>query len=166
MRLKDLPAGARVFVDANLFTYYWTGTDVLAQACAAFFQRTARGEVEAVTSVVVAMEITHRVILQEASEQSDLRGLQLVQYLKTHPDVVKGLTRHSTIASVIYRLGVSIEPITYVHVHASRLVRQEYGLMANDSLIVAFMEKQRIRHLATNDEDFKRVPGIQVWRPH
>ena len=160
MRLRALPNGAKIFVDANLFTYYLTGKDALAQACVAFFQRTARGEIEAVTSVVVAMEVTHRAILQEASEQSDLRGLELVKYLKTYPDVVKGLTRHRDVASVIYRLGIRIEPVTYMHVHASRLVRQQYGLMANDSLIVALMQKQHNRHLATNDKEIQREPGI------
>ena len=164
MRLKDLPASAKVFVDANLFTYYLTGKDDLAQACAAFFQRTVRGEIEALT--VVAMEVTHRAILQEASEHSDLRGPELIKFLKTHPDVLKGQTRHRDVASIIYRLGIRIESVTYVHVHASRVVRQEYGLMANDSLIIAFMQKHHIRHLATNDKDFERIPGIQVWLPH
>ena len=37
VKLDELPDGATVFVDASIFTYYLTGDDALAQACAAFF---------------------------------------------------------------------------------------------------------------------------------
>ena len=55
--------------------------------------------------------------------------------------------------------------MTHILVHESCWARQKYGLMANDSLIVAFMRKHHIRHLVTNDEDFKRVSDIKVWLP-
>jgi predicted nucleic acid-binding protein len=165
VRLDDLPDGATVFVDANVFTYYLTGTDTLAQTCAAFFERTVRREVTALTSVVVAMEVIHRAIVQEAAETLNLRSRELLQHLKKHPDVVKMLVRHRTIPAVIYRLGVSIEPVTHILAYESRWARQKYGLMANDSLIVAFMRKRRIRHLVTNDADFERVSDIKVWLP-
>jgi predicted nucleic acid-binding protein len=89
----------------------------------------------------------------------------LIQHLKEHPGVIEELTRHRTVPSIIYRLGVSIEPVTHIHVHSSRWARQNYGLMANDSLIIAFMEKHCIRHLVSNDNDFKRGPNIKVWFP-
>lgn len=165
MKLKQLPKGVTVFIDASIFIYYLNGDDALAQACAAFFKRTKRREVKAVTSVTVAMEVIHRVMVQEAAEKLNMQGGKLISYLKKHPDVVKRLTRHRRVPSIIYRLGVRIEPVTYIHVHSSRTARQNYGLMANDSLIIAFMEKNHIRHLVTNDDDFKRVPNIQVWQP-
>lgn len=99
MKLDELPDGAAVFVDASIFTYYLTGDDALAQACAAFFERTTRREVITLTSVVVAMEVIHQAIGQEAAEKLDLRGRKLIQHLKKHPDVVKGLVRHRTVPS-------------------------------------------------------------------
>jgi predicted nucleic acid-binding protein len=165
MKLDQLPDDVTVFVDASIFTYYLTGHDALAQACAAFFERTARRKVIALTSAVVAMEVIHRAVVQEAAEKLDLRGRDLIQHLKKHPGVIEELTRHRTVPSIIYRLGVSIEPVTHIHVHSSRRARQNYGLMANDSLIIAFMEKHSIRHLVSNDNDFKRVPNIKVWLP-
>jgi predicted nucleic acid-binding protein len=74
MKLDQLPDDVTVFVDASIFTYYLTGHDALAQACATFFERTARRKVIALTSVVVAMEVIHRAIVQEAAEKLDLRG--------------------------------------------------------------------------------------------
>jgi len=49
--------------------------------------------------------------------------------------------------------------------HNSRQYRDEYGLMTNDSIIVAVMKREEIQHLATNDADFERVPGIVVRSP-
>jgi len=63
MPLRDIPDGVTAFVDANIFTYYLTGEDELAQTCRAFFERTIRGDVTGITSVVVAMEVIHRAIV-------------------------------------------------------------------------------------------------------
>jgi predicted nucleic acid-binding protein len=42
---------------------------------------------------------------------------------------------------------------------------QARGLLTNDAMIVALMQRHGITHLATNDDDFDRVPGIKVWKP-
>lgn len=42
---------------------------------------------------------------------------------------------------------------------------RNHGLLTNDSLIVALLQRHGITHLATNDDDFDRVPGITVWKP-
>jgi predicted nucleic acid-binding protein len=40
-----------------------------------------------------------------------------------------------------------------------------HGLLTNDAIIVALMQRHGLTHLATNDNDFDRVPGITVWKP-
>jgi len=47
----------------------------------------------------------------------------------------------------------------------SAAISQSQGLLTNDALIVALMQRHGISHLATNDDDFDRVPGITVWKP-
>jgi predicted nucleic acid-binding protein len=49
--------------------------------------------------------------------------------------------------------------------HTSKAVRRDYGLLVNDSLIVAVMRNHKLRHLATHDSGFLRVSGMQVWMP-
>jgi len=137
----------------------------LKELCSTFFDQMPHKNIKAVTSAVITMEVIHRAIVQEAAQKLDLRGGKLTQYLKENPEFIKSLTRHREIASTIYKLGVSIEQITYVHIHGSRKIRDDYGLMANDSLIIAFMQKHKISHLVTNDGDFKRIPDITVWLP-
>ncbi|MEM7537343.1 MAG: PIN domain-containing protein [Chloroflexota bacterium] len=48
--------------------------------------------------------------------------------------------------------------ITYREIHSSKQFRDNYGLMADDSLIAALMQQHLIKNLASNDEDFKWIP--------
>ncbi len=36
---------------------------------------------------------------------------------------------------------------------------------AGDALIVAMIQRHGITHLATNDDDFDRVPDLSAWKP-
>jgi len=42
---------------------------------------------------------------------------------------------------------------------------QAQKLLLGDASIVPQMQRHGIVHLATNDDDFDRVPGITVWKP-
>jgi predicted nucleic acid-binding protein len=39
------------------------------------------------------------------------------------------------------------------------------GLLSGDALVVAVMQSQNLIHLASNDADFDRVPGIKRYAP-
>jgi predicted nucleic acid-binding protein len=41
----------------------------------------------------------------------------------------------------------------------------QHGLLTNDAIIVASMQRHGLTNLATNDDDFDRVPGLTVWKP-
>jgi predicted nucleic acid-binding protein len=47
---------------------------------------------------------------------------------------------------------------------ATKLCRQ-YSLLTNDSLILAVMQQHQLTHLASNDTDFDRVPGVTRYAP-
>ncbi len=163
--LSKLPSGTRIFADANLLAYVFTHDDELARASAAFLARATRQEIEIVTSVLVVSEVIHRVMVAEAIRQHHVTPREAIHFLKAHPDVIKSLREHLTIPSRLRnRYGINILPVTHIELHASRRVRAEYGLMTNDSLVVAVMQRNKLVHLATNDPDFERVREIQVWR--
>jgi predicted nucleic acid-binding protein len=42
---------------------------------------------------------------------------------------------------------------------------QLHGLLTNDALVLASMQDEAIKHLASNDADFDRVPGITRYNP-
>jgi len=165
MNLAKLPRGVEVFVDSSILASHFIEQGALTDQCSAFLSRCTVEELRAYTSVIAAAETIHRVIVAEAIRRYELPPRQAVTYLKQHPDTVKELREHLKVASQIYRLGVDILPVTHIHLHQSKQFRTDYGLMTNDSLIVAVMQDHKLVHLATNDRDFERVRGIKVWMP-
>ena len=165
MHLSNLPAGSRVFVGANVMVYFFLQVEPFAEICEDFFQRVANLEIRAFSGTDVAGTVIHRVMVAEAITKLGLQPRNAVNYLKSHPDTVKQLQWYRTIPSDIAQARVHILGVTYRELHASKKHRADYGLLTGDSIILAVMEKHRLIHLATNDPDFERVPGIQVWMP-
>ena len=65
----------------------------------------------------------------------------------------------------IIEMGIAIDPISYIAILNSHAVRVKYGLMINDSIIVASMQERKIQSIASNDEGFLRVDELKVYRP-
>jgi predicted nucleic acid-binding protein len=63
------------------------------------------------------------------------------------------------------RLGIRVQDVTvHMVLTAARLSRQ-YELLSGDALIVAVMQTAGLMHLASNDADFDRVPGVTRYAP-
>jgi predicted nucleic acid-binding protein len=149
-----------------VLVFHFTGHPELGPPCRDFLERCASREIEGYTSVIAASETIHRVMVNETRANLGFAtSLETVSYLKRHPEAVKGLRQHLAVASKVYHLGVKILPMSYKDLHRGNRVRQQYGLLTNDSLIVAVMQRHRLRHLATHDRDFARIPTLHVWRP-
>jgi predicted nucleic acid-binding protein len=164
--LTDIPNGASVMLDANVLVYALTPQAQLHIACRDLLERGARGGVSLFTSVSVTADVLHRAMVLEVIAQGQAqRSAEAVALLKQKPDVVRQLTRHRTILRDLRQARLDILPLAYRDLHASRSFREQHGLMVNDSLIVAVMERERLDFLATNDPDFERVPGLAVRVP-
>ncbi len=164
--LTKLPANSTVFVDTNLLSYLYIRKDELAQSVARFLARGSDGEIQIVTSTSVVEDVLHRVMIFEAVTRHDIEPSRAVAYLKKHPTLVRSLTKHLTIPSQLHnQFNINILAVTHADLHGSKRFCSEYGLMTNDSVIVATMQRHKIIHLATNDHDFERVQEIQVWSP-
>lgn len=164
--LSDIPNGATVMVDANVLVYALTPQAQLHGACRDLLERGARGAVSLFTSVSVTADVLHRAMVLEMLAQGQAqRAAEAVALLKQRPDVVQQLTRYRTILRDLRQARVDILALTYRDLHASRISRERHGLMVNDSLIVAVMERENLGFLATNDLDFARVPGLAVRVP-
>lgn len=161
-----LPLNVDIFVDANLLAYFFIGTDRLTQSITQFFKRGANADLRIHSSAQVISDVIPRAMLTEAISVFHVEAHNAVQYLKEHPERAKTLHANLNIPTRVYHeLGINILPVTHVELHASRRFRKQYGLLTNDSLIVATMQRHKIIHLATNDRDFERVQKIQVWYP-
>lgn len=165
MHLSKLPAGSRVFVDANVMVYFFLRVEHFIETCKDFFQWVANLEIDAFSGADVAGTVIHRVMVAEAITKLGLLPRDAVNYLKSHPDAVKQLQWYRTIPSDIAQARVHILDVTYRELHASKKYRADYGLLTGDSIILAVMERYKLIDLVTNDPDFERVPGIRVWMP-
>jgi predicted nucleic acid-binding protein len=162
--LRRVPDGTAIFIDANIFVLAGA-TGALAEACRGLLTRVRQQQLQGFTATFVVAEVTHRVMVNEARERLNLSARETVEQLQQQPDLVRSLTRHLTVASDIGKAGVDILPLTVKDLHASKTYRRDYGLLTNDSLILAVMRNNKLRHLASHDSGFTSVPGLQLWMP-
>jgi predicted nucleic acid-binding protein len=162
MRLESLPEGARVFVDANIFIYHFSGASL---ECQAFFQRCESGQIEAFTGVHIVLEVAHRLMMLEALQKGLITRGQPARKLREQPEIVKALQAYNQSVQQIPRLNVRVEAITSTEVRASEAIRIQEGLMTNDSVTVALMQQLDLNAIATADADFNDMSGLHVYQP-
>jgi predicted nucleic acid-binding protein len=162
MKLEDLPDGARVFVDANILIYHFSG---ISAECRAFLQRCEAKQVEAFTGVHILLEVTHRLMVLEALHKGLITGGQPARKLKEQPAIIKRLQEYNRSVQQIPRMGIRVRPLTSTLVAASETIRVQEGLMTNDSVTVALMRKMGLTDVATFDADLDSVSQLRVYQP-
>ena len=163
----QIPAHVPVMLDANIVVYaLFAHSSRLHEPCFSLLERGARKEIQLHMIVGAVADVIHRAMVLELWGEGNFRkSAEVVQHLKENPETVKRLTKHKSILGDLRLARINILPVTYRDLHNGRQYRNEYGLMTNDSLIVAVMKREKIRHLATNDGDFERIEGIAVRKP-
>ena len=63
------------------------------------------------------------------------------------------------------RIGLRIVPVNSQLVLSATDLSRLHGLLSGDALILAVMQTHGLTHLASNDADFDRVPGIVRYGP-
>lgn len=164
--LNQIPANVPVMLDANIVIYALFPQSSQYESCKGLLERGARGELSLYLVVNAAADVIHRAMVLELMSQGAFqKSADAVIYLKKNPQAVQTLIRYKTILPDLRLARINILPLTYRDLHNSRQYRDDYGLMVNDSIIVTVMKREKIHHLATNDADFERVPGIAVRNP-
>jgi predicted nucleic acid-binding protein len=162
MKLEDLPEGTRIFVDANILIYHFSGVSL---ECQAFLQRCESGQLEAFTGVHIVLEVAHRLMMLEALQKGLITRGQPARKLREQPEIVKVLQAYNQSIRQIPRLKIRVQAITSEVVRASEAVRIQDGLMTNDSVSVALMHQLNLSAIATADADFTTVSGFHVYQP-
>jgi predicted nucleic acid-binding protein len=55
--------------------------------------------------------------------------------------------------------------VTPQDIERSHQIRQQFGLLVNDSINLACAERMGVTNIVTRDNDFDHVTGIAVWKP-
>lgn len=162
LKLAEIPDGARVFVDATVFIYHFTG---VSPQCRALLERAERGEVDAVASTAVLAEVAHRLMLAEAVSRRLVEPGNLVAKLRAKPATVRRLALYQEQVDYIPLMGVDVHALDLATFHRSRNGRLEHGLLTNDSLVLAAAQELEADAIATADRDFRRVTSPDVYFP-
>jgi predicted nucleic acid-binding protein len=112
----------------------------------------------------VLSEVAHQLMTLEASAVCGWTS-KVVQHLKQQPTAIQKLNNFRQAIEKVPQLGIQILTIPAGLVGNATVISQRHGLLSNDALIVAVMQANGLMNLASNDDDFDRVPGITRYRP-
>lgn len=164
MKFADLPAGERVFLDANPLVHYFAPDPNLGPSCRALLARIQIQQIEALTSTHVLSEVAHHLMTLEAARRFNWTS-RIVTHLKQQPTRIQQLTGFRTAIDSIARLHVQVLTVHPDWIATAARLSQQHGLLSNDALIVAIMQAHGLTHLASQDSDFDRVPGLTRYAP-
>jgi predicted nucleic acid-binding protein len=161
----DVPDGERCFVDANILCYCFVETPKFSIASRAFLQRVQHGDLAAATSVRSLSDCVHKTMLAEISQRFGRSRQRLVGWLKQNPQAFDQLPKTAEVCDRLLQLRLTVLPQETSMLKQAVSLSQSHQLLLGDATIVALMQRHGITHLATNDDDFDRVPEITVWKP-
>ncbi len=159
MLVTEIPSGAIVAIDANVFLYHFTGqsqesTDVLS--------RVDSGDIGGVTTQSVLAEVMHRRMVMEAVELGAISPGNPARRLRENPAIVKRLVHYQRDVAGLYSIGLRVFPSHSRSLLDSYHFRHAYGLLTNDSILAATLVHHGISTLVTADRGFLRVKELDV----
>ena len=159
--LPHLPDRSFAFIDANVFIYALTAQSA---ECRQLFERCLREEVTGIALFETVNEVTHRFMIAEALSKG-LITAGGAKALRNKFQQIPTLTDYWLNTQRMLALNLLFMPVNETIIRNAQTVRQEAGLLTNDSMIVAAMREYGLSFLASNDADFERVRDITVFKP-
>jgi predicted nucleic acid-binding protein len=162
MTLAEIEEGTAVFIDGNVFVYHFAGA---SPECTALLMRCETSELRGVTSALVLAEVSHHLMMIEAIERKLVSPGNVARKLARRPEVVRQLVIYEASVQAIPSMGIEIAPLTEATIMQGVRYQRRYGLLTNDSLIVATMLGQGVRMLATADRHLSAVDEVEIVGP-
>jgi predicted nucleic acid-binding protein len=159
------PTDAECFLDANTLYYSVVAYPDVSDYCSAIIRQISTGERQGATLSSAVADAIHKVMFTEIVEVHQRPRGGLLAWFKSHPEALQSLTKFSAAAEQFSTLPLAWLPTDSALMLEATAIGLPHGLTINDALIVAAMRRHGIQHLVTNDDDFRRVPGITVWMP-
>lgn len=165
MTIDQVPEGTVLFLDANIIVFHFSGHPKYGDSCTRLFKRIENQEVEGVTSAHVLADVAHRLMTMEAMSLFGWPLNSLAARLRKHHHEIPKLNVYRQALTKISQMGIRTLPISDQFVLAAGNNCLLYELMTGDALIVSVMQHHALVHLASEDADFDRVPGISRYAP-
>jgi predicted nucleic acid-binding protein len=102
----------------------------------------------------------------ELSWSSPLKPMTgMANRLRRHPGEVQKLNAYRVALDQICQSRMQVLDVPPATLQSAAAVCQQTGLLINDALIVAMMQRHGLTRLASHDADFDRVPGLTRFAP-
>src|SRR5580704_6181933 len=108
MTFDDILGGQAIFVDANVFLYYFTAHPKYGSACKNLLDRIENREIVGFTSSHVLTEVVHRLMTIEACQRFGWPVKGVARRLRKHATEVQQLTRSRQAMDEITLIGVDV----------------------------------------------------------
>lgn len=166
MKLSSIPSGTSVFIDANIFLFDIFEDPDFGDASYDFIKKIESLEIKGYTSTLVLDEVLFKMILMEASNKLNVSMKNVVGLLKKEPDKLAALEKSwKNIQEIQNMENLTIFGVTPATFKDAVEIAQNYKLLPHDATHAAVAKEMNIRNIASNDEDFKHVDFLKVWKP-
>ena len=129
-------------------------------------RRIEQGELIGVLPQPVWQELTHKLMLAEALMLGHIKGGNPARQLANKPKIIKGLTLYKEKVRALVMLGLKFEACTHTDlVESAFQLQTRYGLLTNDSVILAVAARLGADALASADACFRSVQEVKVYSP-
>lgn len=159
--LSALPAGVPVFLDANIF---FLGLSKRSFSCNLLLERCLSEQQMGITTFSAVNEATHKFMVSEAYSLGRIPK-PTANALRTKPSAIFGLTEYWRMTDAILKMDMLFLEANEAVLRQAQVERESYGLMTNDSIIVATMRLHGVHLIASHDSDFDGVSGITLFQP-
>jgi hypothetical protein len=165
MNFAAIPKGTSLFLDANVLVYSCAGDPTFGAACTDLKERIENNDLQGFISASVFSDVAHRLMTIEACQLLGWSYAGIARRLRRHPPEIQKLQGFRNALNDVVSIGIHILPIHAKDILAAGDLSLQHGLLSGDALLLAMMQAQGLTHLASNDADFDRVPGITRFAP-
>ena len=163
MNPDDIQSGSLCVIDTNVLLYAEQG---LSQQSQRLIRRCSTGELIGLLPQTVWQELAHKLMLAEAAMAGKIIGSNPAKKLAKQPEAVKQLGLYKEKILALVELGLGFEPCTKEDLFSAAFRYQEkYGLLTNDSVVLATAVRLKADVLVTADTDFRDVTETRVAIP-
>jgi predicted nucleic acid-binding protein len=163
MNPDDIQSGSLCIIDTNVLLYAEQG---LSQQSQRLIRRCSTGDLIGLLPQTVWQELAHKLMLAEAAMAGKIIGANPAKKLARQPEAVKQLGLYKEKILALLELGLRFEPCTREDLfNAAFRFQEKYGLLTNDSVVLATAVRLKADVLVTADTGFRNVKELRVAVP-
>lgn len=162
MNLTMIEASDNLMLDANIVLY---AIQQKSPQCVELIDRIASGEINCFISTHILAEVMHVLMLEEARSSGSITGGNPARKLSENPGIVRSLYQYEFLFEDLLNIGLNIVEVTRGDLLDALNIQRHYGLLTNDSLIIAVSKRLGVTKLVSADSTFSRVRNITLYSP-